>query len=211
MASLAATASVAEDHSLCGPECSLVGLLPWQMDYVKPSFRIYDGCTDTAKRVSTAVPLKDGAVLQVYPEKRHFATLDDWRGSYPVAWETRRTLSYAERTVDVGHGPVLYNGKKEGVMAPLALEEDEEEDADAIDGGYADDERRVNGYVTETWEDDEDLTDEQRSEAPSATDAAAAAAESFAAICRALDQMGYAPPLTKVQMAIIRDALQSSA
>jgi hypothetical protein len=124
MSSLAATASVAEDHRRCGPECSLVGLLPWQMDFVKPSFRIYDGCTDTAKRVSTAVPLKDGAVLQVYPEKRHFATLDDWRRCYPVAWETRRTLTHAERTTDVGHGPVLYNGKKEGVMAPLALEEE---------------------------------------------------------------------------------------
>jgi hypothetical protein len=207
MSSLAATASVAEDHSRCGPECSLTGLRPWQMDYVKPSFRIYDGCTDTAKRVSTAVPLKDGSVLQVFPEKRWFATLDAWRGSYPVAWETRRTLSYAERTVDVGHGPVLYNGKKEGVMAPLALEEEEEEDADAIDGGYADDERRVNGYVADDFE---DMTDEQRYEAPSPADAAAAAAESFEAICRALDQMGYARPLTKVQMAIMRDALQSS-
>jgi hypothetical protein len=173
MASLAATASVAEDHSRCGAECSLKGLAQWQMDYVKPSFRIYDTTTSKVeRRVSTAVPLKDGTVLQVFPEKRHFATLEDWRRSYPLAWETRRPRTFAERTVDVG-GIIRYTDEREMPLATLVLEVEEEV-------------------------------------AASPAEAAAAAAEAFASMCRALDKMGYAPPLTKVQMAIIRDALQAS-
>jgi hypothetical protein len=65
----------------------------------KQTYRIYDNTTNRADiwpRVSTAVSLQDGSVLQVFPERRTFATLNDWRRTYPVVWVTRRRLTKAE-------------------------------------------------------------------------------------------------------------------
>jgi hypothetical protein len=221
MSSLSATASVAEDHSLCGPECSLHQVVRSAPKQPQPKayntkwpynkkWRMYDGWDEMAKRVSTAVPLKDGSILQVFPEKRWFAGLIAWRSTFPIAWETRIHLS--------SELAALYGGKREMAMAPLSVEDMvEDEEAPAYDqvgyykigaaGDYQEDEEapaydQVGYYkigAAGDYQEDEEDAD------------ADADAESFAAICRTLDKMGYARPLTKVQMAIIRDTLQSSA
>ena len=221
VSSLYAVASTGEeDHSRCGPECSLhqvVRSAPQKQQpqkqpqkAYKKKWRMYDGWDEMAKRVSTAVPLKDGSILQVFPEKRWFAGLITWRSTFPHAWETRISLS--------SELAALYGGQREMAMAPLSVEdmaEDEtapaydqigdskigpagdleEDDYDALDGGYGDDERRVNGYVADTW--DEDEKEEE-------------AAPTLAAVRRSADEMGF-ELVSKVQMAIIRDLLKTLA
>jgi hypothetical protein len=221
--SLYAVASTGEeDHSRCGPECSLHQVVRAPQKAYNKKWRMYDGWDEMAKRVSTAVPLKDGSILQVFPEKRWFASLIAWRATFPIAWETRIHLS--------SELAALYGGQREMAMAPLALEDMEEDEApaydqigdykvgpagdyeeddyDAIDGGYADDERRVNGYVADEFE------DEDASPSPSPVEAVAAACaapeEPLAAVRRSADEMGF-ELVSKVQMAIIRDLLKELA
>jgi hypothetical protein len=38
------------------------------------------------ERISSAVPLKDGAVLQVYPSKQRFETLESWKNTFETAF-----------------------------------------------------------------------------------------------------------------------------
>jgi hypothetical protein len=76
--------------------------------YIKQTYRIYEDEDDDLPRQSTGVTLKDGTFLQVFPEKCHFASLTEWRLSYPLGWDTRRELSIAEqnRTIGCGCGPL---------------------------------------------------------------------------------------------------------
>ena len=123
--SLYAVASTGEeDHRRCGPECSLNQVVraskKQPLKAYKKTWRMYDGWDEMAKRVSTAVPLKDGSILQVFPEKRWFAGLIAWRSTFPHAWETRIYLS--------SELAALYGGKREMAMAPLSVEDVEEDD-----------------------------------------------------------------------------------
>jgi hypothetical protein len=105
MAALAPTASVAEDHSLCGAECSLNHSLSAAPEkYIKTTYRIYENEDEDCPRESTGVTLRDGSFLQVFPEKLHFASLTAWRLSYPLFWDTRRELSTAEQNCTIGCG-----------------------------------------------------------------------------------------------------------
>lgn len=76
--------------------------------FIKKTYRIYTDEDDDLPRQSTGVTLKDGTFLQLFPEKRHFASLTAWRLSYPLGWDTRRELSIAEqnRTIGCGCGPL---------------------------------------------------------------------------------------------------------
>jgi hypothetical protein len=215
ISSLSAVASTGEeDHSHCGPECSRhqVVRAPQQQEEYKKTYHMYNGWDEMAKEVATAVPQQDGSVLQVFPEKRSFASLIAWRSTFPIAWETRIYLS--------SELAALYGGQRMMAMAPLSVEdveEDEEapaydqvgdykvgaagdyqedDDYDAIDGGFADDERRVNGYVADEFEDEE--------EASPIIDLA------LAAVRRSADEMGF-ELVSKVKMAIIRDLLKTLA
>ena len=208
--SLYAVASTGEeDHSRCGSECSLNQVeraSKKQPKAYKKTFRMYDGWDETAKRVSTAVVLsEDGSILQVFPEKRWFASLIAWRSTFPHAWETRIHLS--------SELAALYGGKRELAMAPLSVEdvaEDEEapaydqigdykvgaagdleeDDGHPDDGSYDDDERRENGYDADEGVDE--------------------GVEPLAVIRRAAAEMGF-ELVSKVQMAIIRDLLKELA
>lgn len=61
------------------------------------TYRIYTSADKTAERVATAATLMGGSIYQVFPEKRNFASLDEWRRAYPAAYQTRRELNRMEK------------------------------------------------------------------------------------------------------------------
>ena len=93
--------------------------------FIKKTYRIYTGEEEDCPKKSTGVTLKDGTFLQVAPEKRHFASLDAWRRSYPLHWDARRELSIAEqnRTIGCGCGPLHWEVGVEPLVPEMAPEE----------------------------------------------------------------------------------------